>query len=200
MNGKIIVLNGTSSAGKTTLAKAIQAKARTPFQLVSFDQFRDGLPDRFRGLNSPPGSPGSAGLNVVAGSHDGSTKTFIEFGTHALAVLHGMHEAVASVAATGQNVVVDHFVNHDQVAKDLCNVLDRFELTLVAVHCGLDELRRRESARPGRFPGTAETQRDFVYNCLNYDIDVDSTQTAAFTLAETVLQHVSYHTVDSADS
>ena len=41
MPGKIILLNGVSSAGKSSLAKAIQNKAQATFYCVSIDAFID---------------------------------------------------------------------------------------------------------------------------------------------------------------
>ena len=188
---RIIVLNGTSSAGKTTLARAIQAFAAEPFQLISFDQFRDGLPSRFRGLNSPTGSPGSRGLNVVAKEANGSHATLIQLGEHGLRVVEGMHQAIATIATAGQNVVVDHFINHVDVALDIQQVLRPFNPLYVGVYCELEELRRRESNRPGRFPGTAEAQRPAVYDCMNFHIQVDTTSTPASEISKEILNH--YH-------
>ena len=190
MTGNVIVLNGTSSAGKTTLAKAIQTTAEEPYQLFAFDQFRDGLPDRFRGLNSPEGSPGYDGLNVVAAPDDGVVKAYIKLGSHALTMLHGMHQAIASFARTGHHVIVDHYVNHPHAAEDLVSTLADIRTTLVRVVCDRPELLRRESLRPGRFPGTAETQRDIMNQCFKYDLTVDSTHTSATILAREVLAFV----------
>ena len=47
----VILLNGCSSAGKTTLV-ALQNQLKEPYQHVGLDQFRDGMPGRVRGLNS----------------------------------------------------------------------------------------------------------------------------------------------------
>ena len=63
--GRIILLNGSSSAGKTTLAVTMQQLLRDPWHHIALDQFRDGMGGRYRGLNSPPGTPGARGLNVV---------------------------------------------------------------------------------------------------------------------------------------
>ena len=194
MTGHVIVLNGTSSAGKTTLAKAIQTSANEPYQLFAFDQFRDGLPDRFRGLNSPAGSPGYAGLNVVAAPDDGVVKAYIKLGAHALTMLHGMHQAIASFARTGHHVIVDHYVNHPHAADDLVSTFTGLKTTLVCVICERPELLRRESLRPGRFPGTAETQRDIMNECFQYDLTVDSTHTPATLLADDVLAYVARQT------
>lgn len=195
VTGNVIVLNGTSSAGKTTLAKAIQTTADEPYQLFAFDQFRDGLPDRFRGLNSPKGSPGYAGLNVVAAPDEGVVKAYIKLGEHALTMLHGMHQAIASFAHTGHHVIVDHYVNHPRAADDLVSTFVGLKTTLVRVVCDRRELLRRESLRPGRFPGTAETQRDIMNECFEYDLTVDSTHTPATELARDVLAYVATQTI-----
>ena len=63
--GTIIFLNGTSSAGKTTLAHGLQEQLTEPYMHVALDQFRDGLPDQYRGLNAPRGSTGDWGVNVT---------------------------------------------------------------------------------------------------------------------------------------
>ena len=49
----VILLNGCSSAGKTTLALKLQQLLPEPYQHVALDQFRDGMPSQIRGFNSP---------------------------------------------------------------------------------------------------------------------------------------------------
>lgn len=44
---KIVLLNGTSSAGKSTLAKALQDVAREPFLHVEMDSFLSMMPQRY---------------------------------------------------------------------------------------------------------------------------------------------------------
>ena len=186
----VIVLNGTSSAGKTTLAKAIQYVAETPYQILSFDQFRDGLPDRFRGLNSPDDTTGAQGINVVAERLNGEIKTYIRFGDHLQQVMHAMHQSVLAFIESDQNVILDHFVNNAITANNLMMVLANVNRILVQVTCEPDELLHREQSRPGRFPGTAETQRALMSDCLDYDLSVDSTHTDPISLANQVLEYI----------
>lgn len=44
--GKIVFLNGTSSAGKTTLAKALQASLDEPYLCMGIDHFLSSVPQR----------------------------------------------------------------------------------------------------------------------------------------------------------
>ena len=65
--GRIILLNGSSSAGKTTLAITLQQLLPDPWHHIALDQFRDGLGGRYRWLNSPPGTPGAQGAQRGTG-------------------------------------------------------------------------------------------------------------------------------------
>ena len=41
MAGKVILLNGASSSGKSSIVRAVQARIREPFWHVSFDKLRE---------------------------------------------------------------------------------------------------------------------------------------------------------------
>ena len=67
----IIILNGTSSAGKSTLAKALQAKLDTPYLHAGIDNYIFMLPKQslnpplwseiFRYVYTPEGAIGATG-------------------------------------------------------------------------------------------------------------------------------------------
>lgn len=76
MVGTILVLNGTSSAGKTTLVKTFQAlMADVPHVDAGLDRFLFMLPKRY--LNDAalwqqvmePGRSGPIGLQLISGMH-----------------------------------------------------------------------------------------------------------------------------------
>lgn len=184
----VIVINGASCAGKTTLAKAIQNCSSEPCLIVSLDQFRDSLPDRYRGMNSPDGTPGSLGLNIVPTQLNGTRATDIRFGKYGLAMLRGMRRAVSSLAHEGLNVVVDDLLIHPNHRDGYVDVLKGFRTILVGVHCNLEEMERREGQREGRFPGTARTTLQQVHSGMRYDIEVDTSKATPHELAERVLK------------
>ena len=107
MPGNVILLNGCSSAGKTTLALELQKLSEEYFQYIALDQFRDGLPPSLRGLNSPEQDPGYRGLNVVPEIKDGKLVTSIKFGDYGEKVLKVMRRTVSQLARAGCSVVVD---------------------------------------------------------------------------------------------
>ena len=175
MTGRIILLNGSSSAGKTTLAHAIQLLAPTPVHLISLDQFRDGMAGRYRGMNSNHDEPGARGLNVVPAQDRSGTE--LHFGDVGRLTLKGMRRAVAAVAAVGLDVVVDDLLLAPEFLRDYLTVLANFPVLFVGVRCDLATVNARESARPGRFPGTAAAHFERVHAGCRYDLEVDTTRT-----------------------
>ena len=143
--GSIILLNGASSVGKTTLARTIQEVCPTPVQHISLDQFRDGMSGRYRGMNSRDDEPGSRGLNVVP--VDGLTQ--LRFGDVGRLTLRGMRRAAAAFAATGIDVVIDDLLLEMDFLRDYLEVFNGFDVTFTGVYCDLKTLRDREQLREG---------------------------------------------------
>lgn len=183
MAGSVILLNGSSSAGKTTVARAIQSLATTPVHLIALDQFRDGLAGRFRGMNSRAGEPGGRGLNVVpAGEH-----TELHFGDVGRLTLKAMRRSVAATAAVGLDVVVDDLLLEPEFLRDYLAVLADLPVLFVGVRCDLATVNAREAARPGRFPGTAAAHFERVHAGCLYDVEVDTARTPPRLCAKRVL-------------
>lgn len=172
--GRIILLNGSSSAGKTTLARSLQALRREPWFHLALDQFRDGMPPAYRGLNSPPGTPGEAGLNVVPVDRDGERVTEVRFGAVGRRMLAGMHRAIAAFAAAGNDTIVDDLMIDPGTLDDYLDALAGHEVLFVGVRASMEVVNSREAQRPGRFPGTATSHFDAVHAHGIYDLEVDT--------------------------
>ena len=172
--GRIILLNGSSSAGKTTLAITLQQLLPDPWHHIALDQFRDGMGGRYRGLNSPAGTPGARGLNVVPVAHGNDRVTEVRFGDLGKQVLRGMRRAIAAFAAEGNNVIIDDLMFEPAFLFDYVEALTGFDVLFVGVRCPIDVVNAREARRPGRFPGTATSHFDVVHSHCVYDIEVDT--------------------------
>lgn len=186
--GNIIFLNGSSSAGKTTLAIMLQQMLSEPYQHMALDMFRDGMPGRFRGLNSPDGSPGARGLNVVPVQREGERVTQIRFGDHGEQVLRGMRRAIAAFAREGNHVIVDDLLFKPEYLDDYADALTGLNAWLIGVRCSLDQVNQREARRSGRFPGTATSHFHEVHahGCA-YDLEVDTSDTTPRACAERII-------------
>ena len=187
MAGRIVLLNGASSAGKTTLARALQRFSSQPMQLISLDQFRDGMAGRYRGMNARADEPGAQGLNVVPSLDAGRPLTQLRFGDTGRLTLKGMRRAVAAFARVGIDVVVDDLLLEASFLEDYLRVLNGLAVLFVGVYCDPAVLASRESARAGRFPGTAAAHAEQVHAGCRYDVEVDTTSYAPHECAEQVL-------------
>lgn len=185
--GRIILLNGTSSAGKTTVARMIQQLRPDPIQHIALDQFRDGLPDRFRGLNSREGTPGARGLNVVPVHTPETSGTAIRFGDVGTRMLTGMRHAIAAFVKAGNDAVVDDMQLDPNFLPDYLTALAGIDVIFAAIHCDRATLNQRETARPGRFPGTATLHFHSVHTGCIYDVEVNTATTTPRQCAETIL-------------
>jgi chloramphenicol 3-O phosphotransferase len=172
--GSIIFLNGTSSAGKTTLAHALQDKLEQPFQHMALDQFRDGLPAKYRGLNAPAGTTGANGLNVVPVNSGDRTWTEVRFGPVGERVLRGMRRSIVTMADAGNNIIIDDILLSSVFLDDYLSVMTEQTIYFVGVRCPLPVIARREATRLGRFPGTAESHFERCHAHRLYDVEVDT--------------------------
>ena len=190
-SGTIIFLNGTSSAGKTTLAYALQERLEEPFQHVSLDQFRDGLPAKFRGLNAPEGTSGERGLNIVPVKvTDDKAYTEVRFGEVGRKLLRGMRRAILTLAQEGINIIIDDIILNQSFLDDYLDVMGDEQLYFVGVRCPLSVIEGRESQRLGRFPGTAESHFISCHAHDTYDVQVDTSIASPEACAELIVKRI----------
>lgn len=186
--GKIILLNGSSSAGKTTIATMLQQLSVEPYQHIALDQFRDGMPPQYRGFNSPKGTTGASGLNIVPENLNEQLVTSIQFGEFGKQVLKGMRRSVVAFADLGINVIVDDLMIEREFFEDYATLFKQYEFLCVAVRCPLKEVEQRENLRPGRFPGTATWLFERVHENMIYDLQVDTSINSPRDCAERILK------------
>ena len=190
--GKIIILNGASSSGKTTLAQKLQQVLPEPYLHIALDQYRDALPAKYRGLNAPADTTGSEGINVVPSlSEQGKPRSPVEFGSYFDRVLASMRRSVAMMSEDGLNVVVDDLLLKPEYLAHYAQLLAKKNAWLIKLHCADAVLEARESARVGRFPGTAVTQQKQVHEHVpTYDLTLDTDQLDPRQAAELVAQRL----------
>ena len=196
-SGTTIFLNGTSSAGKTSLAHALQEVMSEPYVHVALDQFRDGLPDKFRGLNAAPGTNGHQGLNVVPVSREDKPYTEIQFGETGRRMLKGMRRAMAAMAREGNNIIIDDILLERSFLLDYVQVFTGLRVVFVGVRCPLNVINAREKARPGRFPGTAYGHYHSCHKDHQYDIEVDTSEYSPRECARQVMDYLQRHQPES---
>ncbi|HEY3024107.1 MAG TPA: AAA family ATPase [Actinomycetota bacterium] len=151
MTERIVLLNGTSSAGKTTVARCLQRTLEPQWLFLEFDQFVEMLTD-----TTPNPSQ----------KEDGE-----EFG-HWLA--EGWYRAVGGLAGVGFDLVVEDVILEPYRLHAAIRRLAPFDVTFVAVHCPLEVAVQRERDRGDRDIGLVRHQFDLVHTDRTYDCEVDT--------------------------
>lgn len=154
--GKIIIINGPSSSGKTTLSLALQKQISIPFIRFSFDLFIE---------------------NKILPRDQIDRGTF-SWPAMRPAVFDGLHRCVPALASAGNNVIFDHIIETEGWLHDLVRYLADFDVFFVGLHCSLEELERRETQRGDRRIGSCLTDAQFVHDFRTYDLELNSEKPA----------------------
>jgi chloramphenicol 3-O phosphotransferase len=179
--GRVILLNGTSSSGKSTLLRALQARLDGAWLGVGIDTVVFALP---RAYLDPP-LWGEVFRYVPA--EPGAAAPFrIETGELGMRLVEGLHRMVASLADAGLSVIVDHVLLEPGWLPDLRTRLAGHEVLLVGVRCPLEVVVERERARKDRTIGQAAAQHDVVHRGITYDVEVDTSELSAEAAADVV--------------
>ncbi len=145
----IIFLNGTSSSGKTTIAKAFQEVMEEPVLYVSNDKFIFMLSETT--LNDDDVRP-----RVLP------------------PLLSAFHQSLPLLGRCGLPMIVDHVIECREWLDEINSNLNEFSVLFVKVECHLEELVRRERERGDRKIGLAKWQLERVHRYCHYDYVLNS--------------------------
>lgn len=186
--GRVILLNGTSSSGKTTLARAIQDESDTPFVYWGIDTLFGLIPPNWGGGRDGPLSRDGFWYDRTRNAEDGHPIVVIRYGPVGRRMLHSACVAAAVFAHGGDNLVIDEMLLTPDLLPVWMAALTGLDVQLVAVTCPLEVAERREQGRrnpAGLARGHFHTVHDHGYT---YDTIVDTTTGTPATLARTVLR------------
>jgi len=150
--GNIIIINGPSSSGKTTLALALQKQLQVPFIRFSFDLFLDHKAFPLEQIKN-----GRFSWEQMRPS-----------------VFQGLHQCLPALATAGNNIIFDHIIETKAWLDELVSLISELDVFFVGVHCSLAELERREIQRGDRRPGEARQDFETVHSIAMYDLEINS--------------------------
>ncbi|MFI5805822.1 chloramphenicol phosphotransferase CPT [Streptomyces sp. NPDC051561] len=170
----MIVLNGGSSSGKSTLSRCLQEVLPGHWLSLSVDTFVDALPANLQGAEA----------GIAVGPH-GEVSVGPEFRR----LDRAWAEGVAAMVRAGARVVLDEvFLGGPASQHRWLTALDGIEVLWVGVRCEASVAAAREAARGDREPGMAAGQADLVHEGVRYDIEVDSARNGAMECARLIAQ------------
>jgi len=176
MTGRVILLHGTSSSGKSTVARAIQALSDDPWIRLGIDAVWNAVDERWM-------EHGSRSAEGFHWSEDGT----IAPGPVGQRIAAGMRAAVAALARAGNDVVADDvFVDPGWLSAWRAE-LTGIRLLLVGVFAPLHLLEERERSRGNRISGEARAQFEVIHRGVGYDITVDTSDRTPEQCARAIL-------------
>lgn len=175
--GNIIYLNGTSSAGKSSLAGALQAMLADPYLHFSLDRFNGMFPARYVSVQSfeePIPPLASEGMVLRHEWVDDQLRLDAAMGPVARRFIAGMRQCVRALALAGNHVIVDDVLCGREFLAECVAALDGLPVAFIEVHCPLPEVARRERERGDRLLGLAAWQLPRIREDAVYDLTVDT--------------------------
>jgi len=176
----LILVNGPSSAGKTTLCRALQAAIEQPYLVVGFDDFIFMSASRYyRGADTAQQSERdkwtALGAELVKTSPpDAPVSVTARFGPVFRCLLNAIAPTVRTLIDHGNPVIFDHVLHDRSMYESYLAATVGLDVFTVGVTCPLDVLERRERERGDRVLGRARGLAEVVHSFCTYDIMVDT--------------------------
>jgi chloramphenicol 3-O phosphotransferase len=171
--GRVVILNGTSSSGKSTLATRFRnerADAGEFWLIGGIDEYNEKLPDQwFRG-GGYDGSHSDDGVRFEP-TADGLV---VRVGDAGRRLYAAYRRSVAAWAWQGFDVVVDDVAFDAAAVEDWADALAGLRVSWVAIRCAPDVAEARERARADRIVGLARGLSAVVHSHARYHFEIDT--------------------------
>jgi chloramphenicol 3-O phosphotransferase len=185
-SGIVIILNGPSGSGKSSIQKEFQKLMMPHLWIkVGIDNLFDSVMPDITPENMNFWQSANP-IRWVETTQDSENKKVITLfvGQEGERVAYAMNSAIAAYAENGCNVIVDYIAYKPEWLKDLKHKLAKYTTYYVAVDILLDILEQREAARGTSPQGHARSHYATVHGNEVYDIRVNSHQNSAREIAQ----------------
>ena len=161
---RLLLLNGPSSAGKSTIADELQKKLRrcgADPVIISIDDYM------------------KIGTDEEIWEDD------------VFEIMPDMCRDITPALRQGKWVIVDHVITSERIYDALLDAAAGFGMVKILVSCSLETLLKRERERGNRFAGSAEASLKYLYPKEGYDLRIDSGKTDAASSAAKIMDFLS---------
>lgn len=169
---QIIYLNGPSSSGKTTLAKALQHAFDDLFLHVSIDKIIGWMPEK---VNDWTGGEASIGYSWKKSTDEsGNPIQELQIGPYAERIAKTFQEVVLVLIKMGHHLIIDDVSFGKKQVDEWKELLKDFSVLWIGVNAPLPILEQREKERGNRMVGSARGQFHKVHTDATYDLEIDT--------------------------
>ena len=165
--GRIIFLNGVTSAGKTSIVEAIQDRDDVFFHVVANDLFQEMVGEKFLREN---------------------------YWKYLSEVIIMMYHTAKLFSDMGKNVLIDGIlVEREEIRphyQQLVEILKDNPLDIVEVYCPLDLCRKRNMIRGDRYERQSEEQYELMAQNIKYSMRVDTSLYSSTECADMIIKEL----------
>ena len=165
--GRIIFLNGVTSAGKTSIVEAIQERDDVFFYVVANDLFQEMVGEKFLREN---------------------------YWKYLSEVIILMYHTAKLYSDLGKNVLIDGIlVERDEIKphyEQLMEILKDNPLDIVEVYCPLEICRSRNIARGDRYENQSNEQSECMAKNIAYRLRVDTSVHSPSECADIIIRQL----------
>lgn len=165
--GRVIFLNGVTSAGKTSIVEALQERDDVFFYVVANDLFQEMVGEKFLREN---------------------------YWKYLSEVIILMYHTAKLYSDMGKNVLIDGIlVEREEIAPHYQRLMDIMKdnpLDVVEVYCPLDICRKRNVARGDRYESQSDEQHQLMAKDIRYRLRVDTSLHTSEECAEIIMKEL----------
>ena len=165
--GRIIFLNGVTSAGKTSIVEALQERGDIFFYVVANDLFQEMVGEKY--LQQ-------------------------DYWKYLSEVILMMYHTAKLYSDMGKNVLIDGIlVEREEIKphyKQLLEIMQDNPFDLVEVYCPLDICRQRNISRGDRYETQSEEQNELMAKDIQYSVKVDTSTHSAAECADRIVREL----------
>lgn len=163
--GRILFLNGVTSAGKTSIVEALQERDDVFFYVVANDLFQQMVGEKYLRQN---------------------------YWRYLSEVILFMYHTAKLYSDMGKNVLIDGIlVEREEIAphyRQLLDILKENPLDIVEVYCPLELCRQRNLIRGDRYEQQSEEQAALMAKDIRYQLRVDTAVYSSAECAEQIIR------------
>lgn len=184
---QIIYLNGPSSVGKTTLAKALQDRLEKPYLLIGIDRMIDFMPPK---INNWQGGPAELGLSwKKSQDSEGHPLQILQVGPYAAKIPKAFRVVAKSLADNGFDLIIDDVATDKNAFCEWQSALKGHDVLWVGLTAPLEVIEKREKERGDRQVGQARAIYNEVHQGFKYDLFLDTSKNSLADMTKEIIQN-----------
>jgi chloramphenicol 3-O phosphotransferase len=191
MSSKIILLNGCSSAGKSSISEKIMELSEEPWLNFSLSTFWNALSPKYKGF----GEKSNEGFQFIPRQNEQGFPINeikeIKINSYGEKIFNSMPKVFKQLVDDGHDLIIEEVILEKKYLENYKKYLKGHQVYFVSVSCELPVLEKREKLRGDRVIGSNYAQY-FKIKDLNwkYDLKIDSSHVSALSSAKKILKFI----------